>query len=52
MGRAKMERWGQNAVNSRGERQTNVHESAEKRRHEFEQARVGGSCVGVTVSSS
>jgi hypothetical protein len=31
MGRAKMARWGQGAVNSRGKRQTSVHESAEKR---------------------
>ena len=30
MGRAKMVRWGQGAVNCRGKRQTNVHESAEK----------------------
>jgi hypothetical protein len=48
-----MGRWGQGAVNSRGKRQTNVYESAEKRkarvqrrgRHEFEQAGVWGSCV-------
>jgi hypothetical protein len=32
MGRAKMARWGQGAVNSRGKRQTNVHKSAEKRK--------------------
>jgi hypothetical protein len=32
MGRANRARWGQGAVNSRGKRQTNVHESAEKRR--------------------
>jgi hypothetical protein len=32
MGRAKMASWGQGALNSRGKRQTNVHESAEKRR--------------------
>ena len=32
IGRAKMDRWGQGAVNSRGKRQTNVHESAEKRK--------------------
>jgi hypothetical protein len=32
MGRAKMARWGQGAVNSRGKRQTNMHGSAEKRK--------------------
>ena len=42
----------QSAVNSRGKRQTNVHEPAEMRRHEFEQARVQGHCVSVIVSSS
>ena len=51
IGRAKMDRWGQGAVNSRGKRQTNVHESAEKEEgHEFEQAGVGGNCVSVTIS--
>jgi hypothetical protein len=32
MGRAKMARWGQGAVNSGGKRQRNVQESAEKRK--------------------
>ena len=46
-----MARWGQGAVYSRGKRQTNVHESAEKEEgHEFEQAGVGGNCVSVTMS--
>ena len=32
MGRAKMARWGQGAVNSRRKKRTNVHELAEKRK--------------------
>ena len=32
MGHEKMARWVQGAVNSRGKRQTNVHEAAEKRK--------------------
>jgi hypothetical protein len=48
MGRAKLGRWGQGAVNSRGKRQTNVHESAEKRKARVRT--VGGSCVSVSSS--
>jgi len=42
MGRAKMERWVQGAVNSRGKRQTNVHESAEKRKSRLRTGLLGG----------
>ena len=52
MGRAKMARWGQGAVNSRGMRQTTggrgrqMCTSRQRRgRHDFEQAGVWGSCV-------
>jgi hypothetical protein len=50
-GRVKMRRWGQGAVNSRGQRQ--MCTSRQRRgRHELDQAGVGEGCVSVTVSSS
>jgi hypothetical protein len=46
-GRVKMRRWGQGAVNSRGQRLTNVHESAEKRKARARPGRSwGGLCQG------
>ena len=46
MGRATMSRWGQGALNSRGKRQTNMHESAEKRQA---RVRTGWSWGGVVL---
>ena len=47
MGPAKMARSGQGAVNSRGKRQTNVHESAEKRKARVRTGRSWGKLLAL-----